>query len=157
MKIDEFLEVANLLANPQAYADKLNELKAYEESIKQNIQLGIDITNIESIKAETNQALDRAKQLVEDAQAKADAIISDAKTQIDQAISNINDQQAKLNDQAIAQKEKEDHLLVRSTQLAAEEQLVAGKKQELDALIATNLDKQTDLDARIEKLKSVMG
>lgn len=153
----DFLEVFDLLKNPEKYESLLHQLIEHEKAIKDNIALSEDVTDINTAKQLAADALNEALAIKEEAKKEAAKIKAGQAAAYDKKFADLAAKQV-VADQAIAdRKAMEIRLASREAELA--ERLRQLTKQE-DALYATKMANEAlnkELQERLEKLRSVMG
>ena len=157
MQFDDFLKVVDLLKDPAKYEAKVAELQAHQDAIQASInELGIkgDIVKAQS-KADALVA--KADIILANATADARNIVSTAQTVFDKRHAELQVREAAA-DQAIT-----DYNTIKNQQVFRENEL-RQKEKAVEALQATLAkqqaeltDKQIEVDARLDKLRQVMG
>ena len=157
MQFDDFLKVVDLLKDPAQYEAKVAELQARQDSIQASIdEMGIkgDIVKAQS-KADALVA--KADTILANATADARTIIANAQTVFDKRHVELQVREAAA-DQAIT-----DYNTIKNQQLFRENELRQKEKavETLQATLAKQqaelADKQIEVDARLDKLRQVMG
>lgn len=157
MQFDDFLKVVDLLKDPAKYEAKVAELQARQDAIQASInELGIkgDIVKAQS-KADALVA--KADTILANATADARNIVSTAQTVFDKRHAELQVREAAA-DQAIT-----DYNTIKNQQLFRENELRQKEKavETLQATLAKQqaelADKQIEVDARLDKLRQVMG
>lgn len=157
MQFDDFLGVLALLKDTSSYEAKLKELVDREQAIKdavESLKLGSSLKNAIEI---ADKKVANAKVVVEKAQVQADQLISDAGKVYASKFAKLQEEQLKA-DQAIADlngyksnyASKEDELNKAVKENAALQKVLQAQKDSVALL-------QIDLEARLEKLRQVMG
>jgi chromosome segregation ATPase len=157
MQFDEFLKVLELLQNPDKFKAAIEELQtrqaAVEDALAQ-LKLGQDI---DKARKQVTKLQEQAQYSITAAETQAREIVSAAQAAFDKRHAEVQAREV-VADQALANyntiksqwASREDALRQQEKQLnAAREQL----NKDLDAL----REKQIEVDARLEKLRQVMG
>lgn len=157
MKFDDFIDILNLLKNPEQYEKKVLELKKHEDEIKKNIGFSADLGKIEALKQKAEKLMSEAEAKLAKAELDAAKTVSDAKSVFDKRNLDLSVREqaatAAIQDAAMARAEK--------AQAMAE---VKQRNKELDEKVAKlvadqmHVDELTaELNERLKKLRSVMG
>lgn len=154
---DDFLSVLDLIKNQDKYAAAVAELVARNQSIQDSIvQLNVvgDIDKAQKSAAFKNAQADQA---LLDAQVQANKIIADAQKAYDSKFADIQAREV-VADQALANYNTiKNQLTGRENDLRQAEKLVEQQRVALDKALADTAAKQVELDARLDKLRQVMG
>lgn len=157
MSYDDLMELIKFVNDSKAVEQRVKELKAREEAILANIQLTEDVADIETAKKLAVEALAEARATVEAAKAEAQTIKASAQTAYDKKFAELQAAQVKAEEAVAATKQMERLIEQKKAEWAAEDkrqlkaaQALAAQQQELN-------EKQADIDARLDKLKAVMG
>ena len=95
MNFDEFMEIINVLGNPDVYNKKVAELKAYQKSIQENMDATVNIARLKELLANAATTVAQANDL------KVKAALEAAKTIADSTVV-FNDRYAKLAEKELA-------------------------------------------------------
>ena len=157
MQFDDFLKVVDLLKDPAQYEAKVAELQARQDSIQASIdEMGIkgDIVKAQS---QADALVAKADTILANATADARTIIANAQIVFDKRHAELQVREAAA-DQAIT-----DYNTIKNQQLFRENELRQKEKavETLQATLAKQqaelADKQIEVDARLDKLRQVMG
>jgi uncharacterized coiled-coil protein SlyX len=157
MSYDDLLELIKFVNDSKAVEQRVKELKAREEAILANIQLTEDVADIETAKKLAVEALTEARATVEAAKTEAQNIIAAAQREYNKKFAELQVAQTKAEEAVTATKQMEQRIEQKEIEWAAEEKRQAKLAEALAAQQRELNAKQADVDARLDKLKSVMG
>ena len=157
MNFDDFMDIVNVLGNPDAYAKKIAELKSYEQSIKNNIDASVDVSKLKTLLSAAAKSVDDAEQIKAKAVKDAEKIVADASVVYNaryaklasyelSAANSIAEGNRIVADQSSREagyREQEKSLVMQAQSLANDNLAIAGL--------------QAELTERLNKLRSVMG
>lgn len=157
MQFDEFLKVLDLLQNPDKYAAQIAELTTRHEEIKTSIGHLNDRVNVAVTQATADKNLADAKEIVDKAKQEAQQILAKAQQAFDKRLADLQVRETAA-EQAIQayQQSKQQWADRKAEHIAKENQLNAFQKQ-LDTVQQDLTKKQLEVDARLSKLRDVMG
>ena len=157
MQFEEFLSILDLLKTPAKYEAQVAELQARNDAIQESIkQLGI-VGDIAKAQAAVAKQADKAQAVLDKANKDAEAIVAGAQSAFDKRNAELKDKEV-IADQAIAnyntiksqQTSRENELRVQEKTVNALQEVLAKQQAELAV-------KQTEVDARLDKLRQAMG
>jgi hypothetical protein len=157
MSYDDLMELIKFVNDSKAVEQRVKELKAREEAILANIQLTEDVADIETAKKLAVEALAEARATVEAAKAEAQTIKASAQTAYDKKFAELQAAQVKAEEAVAATKQMELLIAQKKAEWAAEDKRQSKAAQALAAQQQELNEKQADIDARLDKLKAVMG
>ena len=157
MQFDDFLGVLTLLKDTSSFEAKVQELITREKAINSaidSLNLGKDISNAVDL---ANKKVADGKLAVEKSKLQAEQIVADARKVYDSKFAQLQEHQVKA-DQAIADLNgyksgyaaKEDALNKTIKENTALQKQLKAEKEAVSIL-------QADLEARLAKLRQVMG
>ena len=157
MQFDEFLGVLDLLKDPVKYEQKVNELKAHNQSIQDSIaQMGVT-GDVVKAQAKADKLVAKAEAILATAQADAETLIANARNVYNAKFEEIKQREV-VADQALA-----NYNTIKNQTAAREQELRQAEKAAvaLQAVLAAQQadlnTKQAEVDERLNKLRQVMG
>lgn len=157
MQFTEFLEIFDLLKNPEKYESLLRQLIEREKAIKDNIALSDDVSDINTAKQLAADALNEALAIKEDAKKEAEKIKAGQRAAFDKKFADLAAKQVEA-DQAISDKKAMEQLLhSREAEFAARAKELTAQENYVYTVKVANESLNKELQERLEKLRSVMG
>lgn len=139
-----------LLANPQRLQAKIDQLKAAEDSAREQIALAGPASEILSIRANIDADREAAQKALDDALDKSEAIVEEAKTQARLIVDKATQESAQLVSESESRNESAKLLLEKAQHTRAsvesEQQKLKAKWEELDAYDKSLQQRAADLD-----------
>lgn len=157
MLFEDFVDILDLLSNPDKYKAKVKELIVYETAIKENIALGITAANVAEVQRKTDAMFKKAATAVEQAKTTADSIVAGATVVFNKRNTEVQEREV-LAETAIAENKqmKADRQVAEQAFRVLEKQLNQKAKalqEQEDALRIA----QAEVETRLAKLRTVMG
>jgi len=153
----DFLEVFDLLKNPEKYESLLRQLIEREKAIKDNIALSDDVSDINTAKQLAADALNEALAIKEEAKKEAEKIKAGQRAAFDKKFADLAAKQVEA-DQAISDKKAmEQWVRSREVEFAARAKELTAQENSLYTVKMANESLNKELQERLEKLRSVMG
>ena len=157
MQFEEFLSVIDLLKDTTKYEAKVKELTDRQQAIQESIAtLGV-VGDISKAKQKAEALVAKGEATVAAAKAEAEKILADAKTAYDKRYAEIQTREV-IADQALTNYNTiKSQLASREDALRTQEKASQALHEALQAQQEELAIKQVELDARLEKLRQVMG
>ena len=157
MEFKELLNFIDFVKNPESYEAQLTQLREEQQRLQQNIEATVKLDEVNAFHAQAAQAAAEGQKVIDEAKDQAAGIIAAAKTAYDTKLAELDAQvQALAKDAANAaaalQEAKDQAKALKALKKSLEEAQGA-VILERQALATA----QADVDARLEKLKAVMG
>lgn len=157
MQFDDFMDIVNVLGNPTAYAKKIAELKAYDQSIKDNLDATVDVSKLKALLDTAAASIETAKQTKATAIKDAEKIVADARVVYDKRYESLFAKEdaasvatSEANQIKLDQAVRENEMRTKEKELSIALKRLADSQQQTDVL-------QLELTERLDKLRSVMG
>lgn len=157
MEYKELLNFIEFVKNPEAFEAKLLELQAEQKRLQENIEATIKLGDLNRLYDEAQKTAQASESILAEAKAQAETIVTAAKHSYDARLAELEKRM-----QVLAESEKATAQALANANLHAAEAKKVTKSLK-DAQGAVILERQTlaaaqaEVDARLEKLKAVMG
>ena len=157
MEFKELLNFIDFVKTPELYEAQLTQLREEQQRLQQNIEATAKLGEISALHNQAEQAAADAQKLIDQANEQAIDIIASAKISYDAKVAELDKraQELSLSEIALAQtlKDAADQAKAVATLKKSLEEAQGAVILERQALAIA----QADVDARLEKLKAVMG
>ena len=157
MSFDDLFDFIQLVKEPKKYEAKLLELKAYDASIKANIALSDDINDIETAKKLAAEALNKNNEILANANKEAEKIMEAARAVYDKKFQELDALRRQADETIASTKQQQQELKNQVSSLKKEQEAASATRLQLEAERQEVAKLKTEVEDRLQKLKSVMG
>lgn len=157
MLFEDFVDILELLSDPEKYKAKVKELTDRETSIKANIALGVTAANVVEIQRKADTQLKRATEALDQATKQADTLVAGATVAFNKRNADLQEREIVAETAIASNKQATADRLASEQAIRTLEKQLNTKALTLQAQAETLRLAQADVDERLTKLRTVMS